>query len=183
MAPVRAHRRPDRLRGGRLRAGGRRPGAQPAARHADAAPVRRRSCRLVRLAAAPARSGAPGRPGASRSGCAGSPRRIPRPAARRWWPSRAGPATPRPAARSSTRASTAPLLRERDLLLVDNRGTGTSGLIDCRRLQEYTGVTSERGVPEGRRRLRRADRPPLPAGRARRRPVRDRPMRRPTSRP
>ncbi len=35
-----------------------------------------------------------------------------------------------------------PLLRTRDLLLVDNRGTGTSGLIDCRRLQGYTGVTS-----------------------------------------
>ncbi len=35
-----------------------------------------------------------------------------------------------------------PLLRTRNLLLVDNRGTGTSGLIGCRRLQGYTGVTS-----------------------------------------
>ncbi|HEY5142592.1 MAG TPA: alpha/beta hydrolase [Solirubrobacteraceae bacterium] len=34
------------------------------------------------------------------------------------------------------------LLRTRNLLLVDNRGTGTSGLIDCRRLQAYTGTTS-----------------------------------------
>jgi pimeloyl-ACP methyl ester carboxylesterase len=35
-----------------------------------------------------------------------------------------------------------PLLDERDLLLVDNRGTGDSALIDCRRLQSFTGRTS-----------------------------------------
>lgn len=40
-----------------------------------------------------------------------------------------------------------PLMRERGLLLVDNRGTGGSALIDCPRLQRYTGVTSGTGFP------------------------------------
>jgi pimeloyl-ACP methyl ester carboxylesterase len=35
-----------------------------------------------------------------------------------------------------------PLLRTRNMLLVDNRGTGRSGLIACRPLQTYTGITS-----------------------------------------
>ena len=35
-----------------------------------------------------------------------------------------------------------PLLRERGLLLVDNRGTGTSALIDCRSVQGFAGATS-----------------------------------------
>jgi pimeloyl-ACP methyl ester carboxylesterase len=35
-----------------------------------------------------------------------------------------------------------PLLRERDLLLVDNRGTGRSARIDCEILQTFTGRTS-----------------------------------------
>jgi pimeloyl-ACP methyl ester carboxylesterase len=35
-----------------------------------------------------------------------------------------------------------PLLRDHDLLLVDNRGTGMSALIDCRRLQRFPGRTS-----------------------------------------
>ncbi len=33
------------------------------------------------------------------------------------------------------------LLRDRGLLLVDNRGTGGSALIDCKRVQSYSGVT------------------------------------------
>lgn len=40
-----------------------------------------------------------------------------------------------------------PLLRSRDLLLVDNRGTGRSALIDCKRLQGFTGVTSGPAFP------------------------------------
>lgn len=40
-----------------------------------------------------------------------------------------------------------PLMRERGLLLVDNRGTGGSALIGCPRLQSYTGVTSGPGFP------------------------------------
>jgi len=35
-----------------------------------------------------------------------------------------------------------PLLRTRNLLLVDNRGTGGSGLINCPSVQRYNGVTS-----------------------------------------
>lgn len=35
-----------------------------------------------------------------------------------------------------------PLLRTRNLLLVDNRGTGGSGLIDCPSVQRYNGVSS-----------------------------------------
>jgi pimeloyl-ACP methyl ester carboxylesterase len=35
-----------------------------------------------------------------------------------------------------------PLLDDRDLLLVDNRGTGSSALIDCRELQRFIGRTS-----------------------------------------
>jgi pimeloyl-ACP methyl ester carboxylesterase len=35
-----------------------------------------------------------------------------------------------------------PLLRTRNMLLVDNRGTGRSALINCRPLQNFTGVTS-----------------------------------------
>jgi pimeloyl-ACP methyl ester carboxylesterase len=36
----------------------------------------------------------------------------------------------------------APMLRERDLLLVDNRGTGRSARIDCRSVQAFNGRTS-----------------------------------------
>ncbi len=35
-----------------------------------------------------------------------------------------------------------PLLRDHDLLLVDNRGTGSSALIDCPSVQRFLGVTS-----------------------------------------
>jgi pimeloyl-ACP methyl ester carboxylesterase len=41
-----------------------------------------------------------------------------------------------------------PLLRERSLLLVDQRGTGTSALIDCKAVQNYTGVSSGPGFPK-----------------------------------
>ena len=40
-----------------------------------------------------------------------------------------------------------PLRRDRDMLLVDNRGTGSSALIDCARLQAFTGVTSGPAFP------------------------------------
>src|SRR4051812_7945675 len=40
-----------------------------------------------------------------------------------------------------------PLLRTRNMLLVDNRGTGRSGLIDCKPLQTFTGVTSAEPFP------------------------------------
>jgi pimeloyl-ACP methyl ester carboxylesterase len=41
-----------------------------------------------------------------------------------------------------------PLLRERGLLLVDQRGTGTSALITCKRIQNFTGITSSPGFPK-----------------------------------
>ena len=53
-----------------------------------------------------------------------------------------GPGYPSTGSQVEYTGTYGPLLRGRDLLLVDNRGTGTSGLIDCRRLQAYTGVTS-----------------------------------------
>ncbi len=40
-----------------------------------------------------------------------------------------------------------PLVGERGLLLVDNRGTGNSGLVDCPHLQKFQGVTSGPGFP------------------------------------
>jgi pimeloyl-ACP methyl ester carboxylesterase len=40
-----------------------------------------------------------------------------------------------------------PLLRTRNMLLVDNRGTGRSALIDCKPLQTFTGVTSAEPFP------------------------------------
>lgn len=40
-----------------------------------------------------------------------------------------------------------PLRGDRDMLLVDNRGTGGSALIDCPRLQGFTGVTSGSSFP------------------------------------
>lgn len=64
-----------------------------------------------------------------------------------------------------------PLLRERGLLLVDDRGTGGSALIDCPRLQRFQGVTSSPGFPglvagcsrEIERRYARRGRPALHA--------------------
>ena len=40
-----------------------------------------------------------------------------------------------------------PLLRRRNLLLVDNRGTGGSALIDCPMVQKFAGVTSSDAFP------------------------------------
>ena len=82
-----------------------------------------------------------------------------------------GPGYPSTGTRAEYRAIFGPLLRNRDLLLVDNRGTGTSALIDCRRLQRYTGVSSGPrfpGLVAGcaraiERRYRRPGRPPVHA--------------------
>jgi pimeloyl-ACP methyl ester carboxylesterase len=41
-----------------------------------------------------------------------------------------------------------PLLRNRSLLLVDQRGTGMSALIDCKAVQDYAGVTIGPGFPK-----------------------------------
>ena len=97
--------------------------------------------RAVRDADARARSAAAaaGAGSTSRSGSTG-PRT--RPAGRRSSPSRAGPGTRRPGTRAEYRAIFGPLLKTRDLLLVDNRGTGGSALIDCRSVQSYAGRTS-----------------------------------------
>jgi pimeloyl-ACP methyl ester carboxylesterase len=40
-----------------------------------------------------------------------------------------------------------PLLRTRNLLLVDNRGTGSSALVECPRVQSFKGVTSGAAFP------------------------------------
>ena len=53
-----------------------------------------------------------------------------------------GPGFPSTGSRGEYTGIYGPLLRDRGLLLVDNRGTGGSALIDCRRLQRYSGVTS-----------------------------------------
>jgi pimeloyl-ACP methyl ester carboxylesterase len=72
----------------------------------------------------------------------------------RWFPAReratgpalvaveGGPGYPSGGSLFEYRGMYGPLLDERDLLLVDNRGTGGSALIDCRRLQPFTGRTS-----------------------------------------
>ena len=68
---------------------------------------------------------------------------------------------------------------------MDNRGTGTSALIDCRRLQRYTGLTLGPAFPGIVAGCARADRAPLPRPAAgARRPVRHRLRgRRPRGRP
>jgi pimeloyl-ACP methyl ester carboxylesterase len=53
-----------------------------------------------------------------------------------------GPGYPSIGSQVEYRGIYAPLLRERNLLLVDNRGTGQSGLIDCENLQAFEGRTS-----------------------------------------
>src|SRR4051794_12170756 len=58
-----------------------------------------------------------------------------------------GPGFPSIGSRFEYQAMYGPLLRTRNLLLVDNRGTGRSGLIDCRDLQRFAGVTSTPGFP------------------------------------
>jgi pimeloyl-ACP methyl ester carboxylesterase len=58
-----------------------------------------------------------------------------------------GPGFPSIGSRSEYQAMYGPLLRTRNLLLVDNRGTGRSGVIDCPDLQRFAGVTSTPGFP------------------------------------
>jgi pimeloyl-ACP methyl ester carboxylesterase len=58
-----------------------------------------------------------------------------------------GPGYPSIGSEVEYRSIFGPALRTRDLLLVDNRGTGRSGLIDCPRLQRFAGVTSAPGFP------------------------------------
>ncbi len=58
-----------------------------------------------------------------------------------------GPGYPSSGSRVEFRTVFGPLLRTRDLLLVDNRGTGGSALIDCPRLQRYSGDTSAARFP------------------------------------
>jgi pimeloyl-ACP methyl ester carboxylesterase len=53
-----------------------------------------------------------------------------------------GPGYPSTGSRVEFRGIFGPLLRNRALLLVDNRGTGDSALIDCRRMQFFAGRTS-----------------------------------------
>jgi pimeloyl-ACP methyl ester carboxylesterase len=53
-----------------------------------------------------------------------------------------GPGYPSIGSQVEYRGIYAPLLRERNLLLVDNRGTGSSALIDCENLQRFSGRTS-----------------------------------------
>ena len=53
-----------------------------------------------------------------------------------------GPGYPSTGSRYEYTSIYGPLLRGRGLLLVDNRGTGTSALIDCKPLHTFAGVTS-----------------------------------------
>jgi len=53
-----------------------------------------------------------------------------------------GPGYPSVGSQVEYRGIYAPLLKERNLLLVDNRGTGSSALIDCENLQRFEGWTS-----------------------------------------
>ena len=137
-------------------------------------PLRRRAARLVvRAPAAGARSRAavgPADPG--RAALAARDRRVAR-TARRSSPSRAARATRRSAAGSSTPGIYGPLLKRRSLLLVDNRGTGGSALIDCPMVQTFAGVTSSDAFPARAAPLRAADRP-RSFGAGARQPLRDR---------
>src|SRR3954468_18696843 len=58
-----------------------------------------------------------------------------------------GPGFPSIGSRWEYQAMYGSLLRTRNLLLVDNRGTGRSGPIDCPDLQGFAGVTSTPGFP------------------------------------
>src|SRR5262245_40780973 len=53
-----------------------------------------------------------------------------------------GPGYPSTGSRVEYLGTFGPLVRQRGLLLVDQRGTGTSALIRCRALQRFTGRTS-----------------------------------------
>ena len=82
-----------------------------------------------------------------------------------------GPGYPSTGSRYEYMGIYGPLLRERGLLLVDNRGTGTSALIDCKSVQSYSGATSGPEFPGVvascaraiERRYRRPGRPALHA--------------------
>jgi hypothetical protein len=58
-----------------------------------------------------------------------------------------GPGYPSIGSLAEYHAMFGPLRRTRDLLLVYNRGTGSSELVDCPRLQAFTGVTSGPAFP------------------------------------
>ena len=161
-----AARTADRLR----RAQRVRPrGGVPATGLADAAPLRRRPARLVRLAAAAARPGPPARPE--------DRHRLP------WLPAsrpgrqpalvavEGGPGYPSTGSLFEYHGMYGPLLHDHNLLLVDNRGTGSSALIDCPAVQDFPGETSGRAFPRRVAACAHAHRAAL-AGRARRRPVR-----------
>src|SRR5215208_5012735 len=53
-----------------------------------------------------------------------------------------GPGFPSTGSRVEYTGTYGPLLRDRGLLLVDQRGTGGSALIYCRKVQTYPGVSS-----------------------------------------
>ena len=122
------------LAAGLVRAGA---GRHAARRLADAAPLRRRVVRRARAAAGP---GAAAR-AADRDRLPLVPGRAPGGrAAARGRRGRAG--LPVDRQRGEYRGIFGPLLRQRDLLLVDNRGTGASALIDCKSVQSFAGRTS-----------------------------------------
>jgi pimeloyl-ACP methyl ester carboxylesterase len=56
-----------------------------------------------------------------------------------------GPGFPSTGSRVEYTGTYGPLLRRRGLLLVDQRGTGSSAVIDCRAVQNYPGVSSGTG--------------------------------------
>jgi pimeloyl-ACP methyl ester carboxylesterase len=62
-------------------------------------------------------------------------------------PVEGGPGYPSIGSTSEYEGTYGALLRTRNLLLVDNRGTGASALIDCKALQTFTGVTSSPAFP------------------------------------
>ena len=102
-----------------------------------------RSCgeRVLRGALAAAGPGAADR-AADRHRVPLVPRRRRRRPGRRSSPSRAGLGIRRPGTRVEYRGIFGPLVRQRGMLLVDNRGTGGSALIDCKSVQSFTGRTS-----------------------------------------
>ena len=53
-----------------------------------------------------------------------------------------GPGYPSTGTRVEYRGIFGPLVRQRGMLLVDNRGTGGSALIDCKSVQSFAGRTS-----------------------------------------
>ena len=101
----------------------------------------------------------PAGPRGSRSRCAGGPR----PSGQADGPPlvavEGGPGYPSIGSRVEYTGIYGPLLKRRNLLLVDNRGTGGSALIDCPAVQKFAGVTSTGRVPGARGALRAADRP------------------------